>query len=87
MWGSFIQRKQRDDDEFALVTGYSLGSDSSSESTPIHDSILSGEEYVSDVLKGHELGCKQKFRIVDWWICFEIRIFCKIQEELWLKNR
>ena len=63
MWGSFIPRKQRDDDEFALLTGYNLGSDSSSERTPIHDSILSGEEYVSEVLKGHELGCKREFRM------------------------
>ena len=79
MWGSFIKGKQRDDDEFALITGYNLGSDSSSERTPIHDSILSGEEYVLEVLKGHEFGCKREFRM-------EKAIFCRLVDLLRDKN-
>jgi hypothetical protein len=74
MWGNFFKRKQKEDDEFAIITGYNLGSAPSSVCTPIHDSILTGEQYVSEVLKGHELICKREFRmekaifhkLVDW---------------------
>lgn len=38
--GNFIQQKQVDDDEFAPGTGYNFGSDSSSDTTPIHDFVL-----------------------------------------------
>ena len=62
MWGKFFKRKQRDDHEFALITGYILGN-SSSDRTRIHDSILTGEQYVSEVLKGHEISCKREFRM------------------------
>jgi len=46
MWGNFFNRKQRDDDEFAIISGYNLGTNSSSDRTPIHDAILTGEQYV-----------------------------------------
>ncbi|WVZ62320.1 hypothetical protein U9M48_012082 [Paspalum notatum var. saurae] len=63
MWGNFFKRKQRDDDEFALISGYNLSGHSSVVRTQIHDSILTGEQYVSEVLKGHELACKREFRM------------------------
>lgn len=64
MWGNFFKRKQRDDEEFTIIAGYNLSSASSSDGAAIiHDSILTGEQYVSEVLKGHELVCKREFRM------------------------
>ncbi|TVU26207.1 hypothetical protein EJB05_28744, partial [Eragrostis curvula] len=62
MWGNFMKRKQRDDEDLTLITGYNLDS-RSSDRTPIHDSILTGEQYVSEVLNGRELSCKREFRM------------------------
>ena len=57
-----MRRRQREDEELALSIGYSLDS-SSSDRVRIHDSSLTGEQYVSEVLNGHELACKREFRM------------------------
>jgi hypothetical protein len=61
MWGDFLMRKQRDDDELAIIEALYASEKSSVNRTRIHTSILTGDLYVKEVLEGHELRCKQDF--------------------------
>lgn len=63
MWGNFLKRKQREDDELAIIEALQKYKRGSSNCRRIHTSILTGDKYVKEVLEGHELRCKRDFRM------------------------
>uniref|UniRef100_A0A8R7URF2 Nuclease HARBI1 n=1 Tax=Triticum urartu TaxID=4572 RepID=A0A8R7URF2_TRIUA len=63
MWGNFLKRKHREDDELAIIKAVYTGERGSTNRQHIHTSILAGHKYVREVLEGHELRCKRDFRM------------------------
>jgi hypothetical protein len=63
MWGNFLMRKHREDDELAIIEALYAREEISANRTRIHTSILTGDMYVKEVLEGHELRCKRDFRM------------------------
>ncbi|KAM0903096.1 hypothetical protein ACQ4PT_018891 [Festuca glaucescens] len=63
MWGNFLMRKHREDDELAIIEALYAREESSANRTRIHTSILTGDMYVKEVLEGHELRCKRDFQM------------------------